>query len=311
MAGRSVQTGSDRDGLWRLTERQYGVVTHRQLEAAGYSRSAIGRRLASGRLHAIHRGVYAVGRPELSERGRRLAAVLACGEGALLSHLSAASHWGIWRDGDGRLEVTVPGRRNPRVRGVRVHRRAISDGDVAVHERLPVTSVLRTLLDIAGQVPRLGLEGAVSEADKLGLASPGGLRRALGDRAGQRGAGVLRTLLDEATFATTDSDLERLFLPLARRAGLPKPETGARLHRFKVDFLWREIGLVVETDGLRYHRTPTQQARDRRRDQAMAEHGLTTLRFTHAQVTREPAAVEHTLRVVAARLRGAALPRPV
>ncbi len=124
----------------------------------------------------------------------------------------------------------------------------------------------------------------------------------VGERAGARGAAVLRRLLDRRTFRLTDSELEREFMRLVRRAGLPRPETGVRLNGFKVDFFWPALGLVVETDGLRYHRTPSQQARDRRRDQVHARAGLTPLRFTHAQVRFEPGGVACTLTDVAARL---------
>jgi very-short-patch-repair endonuclease len=112
----------------------------------------------------------------------------------------------------------------------------------------------------------------------------------------------LRTVLDQRTFVLTDSELERLFLPIARGAGLPRPVTGRHLNGFEVDFFWPDLGLVVETDGLRYHRTPAQQSRDRRRDQAHAAAGLTPLRFTHAQVRYEPGYVREVLTSVARHL---------
>jgi very-short-patch-repair endonuclease len=117
---------------------------------------------------------------------------------------------------------------------------------------------------------------------------------------------MLRQLLDRRTFTLTDSELERRFLPLARAAGFGQPRTGEQLNGFKVDFFWPELGLVVETDGLRYHRTPAAQARDRLRDQAHAAAGLTTLRFTHAQVRYEPRHVRETLAAVARRIRAPA-----
>ena len=112
----------------------------------------------------------------------------------------------------------------------------------------------------------------------------------------------LRETLDRRTFVLTDSDLERRFLALARKGRLPVPETGRRVNGFKVDFFWPALGLVVETDGLTYHRTPTQQARDRLRDQAHTASGLTPLRFTHAQVRYEPDHVERTVASVVRRL---------
>lgn len=143
----------------------------------------------------------------------------------------------------------------------------------------------------------------MNEADKLGFVDVEALRSALDDLRWRPGATALKRLLDRPTFALTDSELERRFLPIARRAGLSAPSTGERVNGFKVDFHWRELGLVVETDGLRYHRTPLQQARDRERDQAHAAAGLTALRFTHAQVALEPNQVEATLSAVARRLR--------
>jgi very-short-patch-repair endonuclease len=113
----------------------------------------------------------------------------------------------------------------------------------------------------------------------------------------------MRELLDRRTFRLTDSELERRLLPIVRRVGLPPPETGAEVNGFRVDFYWPDLGLVVETDGLRYHRTPAQQARDRLRDQMHLAAGTTPLRFTHAQVRFEPEHAEGTLTSVAHRLR--------
>jgi very-short-patch-repair endonuclease len=147
------------------------------------------------------------------------------------------------------------------------------------------------------------LEAAVNEADKHDLVDPDSLRAALPRFRGTPGVAVLRQLLDRRTFTLTESQLERLMLPLLRGAGLSDPETGAWVNGFKVDFYWPDLGLVVETDGLRYHRTPTQQARDRLRDQAHAAAGLTVLRFTHGQVAFQPGHVDRTLTAVARRLR--------
>ena len=130
-------------------------------------------------------------------------------------------------------------------------------------------------------MPASQLEAAVNQADKLDRSIPN-VRSALDAMQGRRGAPALRNILDRLTFVLTDSELERRFLPIARRAGLGKPLTGQRLSGFKVDFYWPELGLVVETDGLRYHRTTAQQARDLKRDQVHALAGLTTLRF-HAR----------------------------
>jgi very-short-patch-repair endonuclease len=157
-------------------------------------------------------------------------------------------------------------------------------------------------VDLAARLPDTELEAAISEADKLGLVDPDRLRAELDVLSHRAGLPALRRLLDRHTFRMTDTDLERLFLPIARKAGLPVPETQARVNGFRVDFYWPEVGLVVETDGLRYHRTPAQQKRDRVRDQAHTAAGLTPLRFTHAQVAFEPAHVQRTLAAVAGRL---------
>jgi len=143
----------------------------------------------------------------------------------------------------------------------------------------------------------------VNEADKLDLLDPERLRGALDEMTGQPGVAVLRTLLDRRTFVLTYSELERYFLPVVRRVGLPLPETGLMLNGFEVDFFWPDLGLVIETDGLRYHRTPAQQARDRLRDQAHTAAGLTPLRFTHAQIRFEREYVIETVELVVERLR--------
>ncbi len=146
----------------------------------------------------------------------------------------------------------------------------------------------------------------MNEADKRDLVDPETLRSTLEEMKGQHGVAALRRVLDPRTFVLTDSELERRFIPIARAAGLSAPETGRMLNGFRVDFYWPELGLVVETDGLRYHRTPAQQTRDRRRDQVHTASGLTALRFTHAQVRFERAHVRTTLRQVARRLKDAA-----
>jgi len=297
--------------LWRLVDRQHGVVTRSQLLEHGYGTEAIRHRLASGRLHRVMPGVYAVGRPRLTTQGTLMAAVLGCGPGAVLSHGSAAAHWGILGAPSPRLEVTVPAHVSRRRPGIVVHRRLLADGERAERDGIPVTSPICTLIDVATRLGPARLEAAINEADRLDLADPESLRAALDAISPRPGTGVLRDTLDRLTFTRTDSELERLFLRLVRRAGLPEPETQSRVNGFRVDFYWRELGLVVETDGLRYHRTPAQQARDRARDQAHVAAGLTALRFTHAQVRYEPGHVLQTLALVVNRLDGPISVTPV
>ena len=278
------------------------MITRAQLRELGFSDKGIEQRLARGRLHPVHRGVYAVGRPELTQLGRWMAAVLACGQGALLSHASGAALWGIRDGGADPIEVSVPGDTPRRVPGLLVHRRSsLAARDAGVRYGIPVTDPVTMLIDIAAGLPRSELERAVNEADRLGLVDPESLRRALDETAPRPGVGRLRRLLDRATFTLTRSELERRFLRIASAAGLPKPQTCVEVNGFEVDFYWRDLRLVVETDGLRYHRTPAQQARDRLRDQAHTAAGLTHLRFTHAQVGYSAEYVRGVLQATAAR----------
>jgi very-short-patch-repair endonuclease len=270
----------------------------------GLSRRAIQHRIARGRLHQVMRGVYAVGRPELSRRGRWMAAVLSCGPSAVLSHASAAALWGIAAEAAGPIEISIRSTSSIRRPGVRIHRRpALRPGEIGRRHEIPVTTPVRTLVDLASRHGRAHLERAVNEADRLDLVDPDTLRASLDAFGGQPGVARLRGMLDRLTFRLTDSELEQRFLRLTAAAGLPLPQTGQWLNGFRVDFHWPELGLVVETDGLRYHRTPAQQGRDRLRDQANAAAGLTTIRFTHAQVRFEPARVTAVLSSVARRLR--------
>jgi very-short-patch-repair endonuclease len=189
---------------------------------------------------------------------------------------------------------------------VRVRRRVgLRDEDVWLRDRIPVTTPVRTLVDLAAVSGLAAIERIVNEADRLDLIDPETLRAALGDYYGERGVARLRAVLDPRTFRRTRSGLERCFLRLVERAGLPTPLTREWVNGFEVDFFWPELGLVVETDGLRYHRTPARQARDRLRDQAHTAAGMTQLRFTDAQIDFEVPHVIETLRTVAGRLRAA------
>jgi len=231
-----------------------------------------------------------------------MAAVLSCGSEALLSHRSAAGLWQILRPFHA-LEVVVPeGQRRHRP-GIAVHRRS---GLEAAHRRvvdgIPVTEVVTTLVDLATCVSDGLLVRAVNQADRLELVDAEGLRTALERERSRPGVGRLKSLLDRQGAAFADTLLELRFLDLVRAAGLPEPEPQARVNGYRVDFYWPQLGLVVETDGPRDHRTPSQQTRDRRRDHEHAVEGLTPLRFTEAQVRHEPGHVRATLVAVAQRL---------
>jgi hypothetical protein len=296
--------------LWALAAQQHGVVARAQLLELGFSPQSVKHRVATGRLHPLRRGVYAMGRPQLTRYGRWMAAVLSCGPEAVLSHHSAAALWEICAEPPGMIEVSVPSRIARHGPGISVHRRAmLREEDLSQRHGVPVTAPVVTLIDLATRLRANQLEAAVNEADRRDLCDPEALRSALYGLTGRPGVAPLRELLDRRTFMLTDSELERRFLPIAGRAGLPPPQTGRQVSGFRVDFYWPDLGLVVETDGLRYHRTPGQQARDRLRDHAHARAGLTPLRFTHAQVRFEPRHVEATLRAVAARLQAGALRR--
>jgi len=301
MTGKSVHAAA-----WALVGEQHGVISRIQLVELGFSAKAIEHRIATGRLHPVFPGVYSVGRPEVSRLGRWVAATLACGADAVTSHNTAAALYGVrpYRPHEP-IEVSVPSGRNPRTDGIRVHRRR-GRVETTRHQRVAVTTPVETLVDLAARLPRDDLEAAINEADKRDLVDVEALRAALEAVEPRPGVGILRATIDRRTFVYTDSRLERRFLPIARRAGLPHPETQRYVNSYRVDFLWRLLGLLVETDGLRYHRTPAQQAADRVRDQEHAAAGLTVLRFTHGQIRYEPAHVERILTAVARRLRQAA-----
>lgn len=302
MAGLKHRATSRDAQAWALVEAQHGVISWGQLTGLGFTRHAITHRIAKGRLRRVHLGVFVVGRPTLTQHGRWMAAVLACGDGAALTHGSAAALWGIGLE-RGEVEVAVPSASPRYPSGVRVRRRpALRKGSLQAHHGIPVTSPVQTLVDLTSRLGPKAVERAVNEADRLDLVNPPQLRRALSQHCGERGVARLRRLLDHRTFRLTREELERRFLPLTRRAGLPVPLTKQIVNKFEVDFFWPDLGFVVETDGLRYHRTPAEQARDRLRDQAHTAAGLTQLRFTHEQVRYEPDYVLRILRQTAGRI---------
>jgi very-short-patch-repair endonuclease len=288
--------------IWKLVGRQHGVVARSQLLELGLSSRSIEHRVAKGRLHPLWRGVYAVGRPEVDQKGRWMAAVLSCGPLALLSHRSAAALWGLMRPlREIAVDVVVPQKVVRRRPGIRVHRRT----DLGPEYRrevsgIPLTDPVSTLIDLASCAPEWQVERAISEADRLELIDSETLRSEVGALRPRPGIACVRGLL--GCDALTDTGLERKFLALARVAGLPRPETQAWLNGYRVDFYWSHIGLIVEADGWIYHRTQGDQVTDRRRDQAHAAAGLTTLRFAEAQIRWRPDEVVRTLTAVTDRL---------
>lgn len=233
-----------------------------------------------------------------------MAAVLACGPGAALSHHSAAAFWGFGREWARGIDVSVRRESYLRRNGIRPRSRpSLPADDVVIRHEIPVTTPARTIVDVATEMGPDRLERAVNEADKLDLIDAEEFGLGLDRFAGEPGVRPLRRLLDPYTFRLSDSDLEVFFRPIAAAVGLPQPLTKAWVNGFEVDFFWPNLGLVVETDGLKYHRTTSAQTRDRLRDQTHTASGLTPLRFTHYQVRYERAHVRRVLARTARNLR--------
>ena len=276
------------------------MVTHLELRELGFSDAAIKHRVRTRRLHRKARGVYAVGSPNLTQHGRWMVAIKTCGTGAALSHLSAAVLWGLWRKEPAEIHVSVPMGANPRTRGIRVHRRKAYE--TTRFAGIPVTTPECTLIDVTAACECDDVEHMINEADVKRRTNVEKLRHAV-DRVGRRpGAAGLQRIIDIATFRYTRSGLERAFIPIALSAGLPRPLTRQIVNGEEVDFYWPDLGLVVETDGLTFHRTPQKQADDLRRDQKHVAAGLAVLRFSHGQVRYERKRVGRVLADVARRL---------
>jgi len=274
----------------RLAKRQHGVVSWVQLRAAGISPTVIDRRCRRGAWVRLHVGVYAIGHAPLARRGWQLAAVLACGRGALLSHAGAAELWRLVPGASRDHHVTVPtagGRRQP---GVIVHRRPDLDPAVATsRDGVPVTEAAQAILDTAATVGRRATEKMLDQAERQRLCDLDQVQAALSRNAGQRGAGVLRAALTERLEGTADtrSPLEELFWGLCLREGLPRPRVNVVVHGLTVDFHWPAHGVAVETDGWDSHRTPERLQQDVRRNNRLALAGVFLLRFTYSDVTRQ------------------------
>jgi very-short-patch-repair endonuclease len=301
IATNNEQRTKDRK-LSALVKNQHGVISRRQLLQAGFSSETIQRRMAAGRLHPVHRGVYAVGRSDLGRYGEFMAAVLACGPRAVLSHTAAGELWGMVTR-TAKIHATSPSL--VRVTGVATHRRLLQPREITRRHNIPVTRPLLTLIDMATQLTQPQLESAISEADAQGLIHATELPSLLAGSPRRPGLAALKAVAT-TWFRRTDSDLERRLLQIIRNAGLPIPLTQHWVNGHRVDFYWPELGLVVETDGLTYHRTSASQLADRRRDQAHEIAGLTQLRFSNSQVRHEAADVTHALATVIARLEQAA-----
>lgn len=221
----------------------------------------------------------------------------------MLSHRSAAALWGIGFERERLIDISVRRRTELKRSGLRVRGRpSLDPEDVTSVDDIPVTAIVQTLLDLAAELPPGRLERAVNEADKYDLIDPETLRSRLGDHVGEPGVRALRGLLDKRTFRLSDSDLEVLFRPIAAAAGLGPPLTKQIVNGYEVDFFFPDLGLVIETDGLRYHRTPSSQTRDAQRDRAHTLAGMTPLRFTHYEIRYESSRVRSELSRILATL---------
>jgi Protein of unknown function (DUF559)/Transcriptional regulator, AbiEi antitoxin len=283
----------------QLAERQWGVVSLAQLRALGLGERAVQQRAQAGRLRRVHRGVCAVGHAALRREGHRLAAVLACGEGAVLSHLSAAAHWGLLQSDATRIDVTTPASRHS-TPGIRLHRsRSLSAADTTNHEGIATTTVPRTLLDLAASLPAHRLERALAQAERLRLYDHRAIQDLIARSNGHRG----RTLLTQAIATEpklTRSELEAWFLNLVREIELPEPWVNFALTapdhpRLEVDFCWPSHRLIVELDGWETHRTRAAFEQDRRRDAALQAIGWRVLRFTWRE---NPATIQRRLKAL-------------
>lgn len=293
MRGEVVARLDDR-AIAALAARQHGVVSRPQLRALGFTDSAIDRRAAAGRLHRVHRGVYAVGHRVLSWHGRCLAAVLACGRGAALSHGSAAALWDLRRGAPVRIDVTVPTAGGRARRPIRVHRVAtLRAGETTVKDAIPVTTPARTILDLAATLHVAHLENVVNRMEFLRVADYPALAALAHAHPGHRGARKLLQTIDlfDAETNLTRSDLEILFRQICKDHGLPEPAVNVTVEGKEVDFLFRAQRLIVEADSWRYHRSRRAFENDRARDVITTRAGYRTLRFTDRQLTNAPSDV--------------------
>lgn len=276
-----------------LATRQHGVVAWFQLREAGISRGLVDFRLAERRLHIVRRGVYAVGHRALTPEGRLLAAVLALGPAAVLSHRSAAEHWGLLRGPSSAVHLTVPGRGTlARRRGIVVHR--TPDVAAETHRRIPVTTVARTLLDLAATTHRRTVDRAIERAEVLRLLDFAALEPLLIQR--RPGVTALRAALARYDDSPTRSELERRFLELCDDHALPRPLVNVPVSNHVVDFLWPEQRVVIETDGLEWHSARGARARDHERDADLALAGFRPHHVNWRQVVHEPAKVARLVR---------------
>jgi len=251
------------EAVVRLAEAQYGVISRAQLVALGLGPDAIDRLIRRKRLHPLHRGIYAVGQRQLRREAKWMAAVLAYGPGTVLSHLAGGAHWQLVWD-RGVIEVTCS--RALRARsGIRVHKARLPADEITTHQGIPVTTVPRTLFDLAAVLPQRQLERAINEAEVLHLWDELSLDRLLHRYPRHKGNNAVRAALQQRRqgSSVTKSELEEMFLALTDAAGIPRPEINVLVESFEVDAVWRDVRLVVELDGRDTHGTAAAFERDR------------------------------------------------
>jgi very-short-patch-repair endonuclease len=268
-----------------LAARQHGLVTRAQLTELGLGRGAVEHRIATGALHVVRRGVYAVGHTALRPQAHLLAAMLWAGAGAALSHVSAASAWGIRPSSSAWIDVTVPRPRRGTA-GIRVHHVVLAPEHVTVRDGIALTTVERTVYDCAGVWRREILRRSLEAAEAQRLVDWRLLEELAAGGGGRRGIRALRAILAERSVGVhvTRSELEAAFLDLLRAHGLPLPATNVLVEGFEVDCVWFDSRLVVELDGRRHHATAGAFERDRHRDRVLAAAGWRPVRVTWRQV---------------------------
>lgn len=296
-----AEAGSADRVLADLAEGQHGVVARRQLLALGVSGREIETRLQRHRIHRVHQGVYAVGYRGLTVRGRWMAAVLAAGAAAALSHRSAAALWGLLPPSTAAIEVTRPPKFGARPR-IHAHESLLPDDERTVVDGIPVTTVPRTILDLAAAVSKRQLERAFNEVEVRGLTDRLSIPDLLARYPRRRGSAVLRALLDEgaAVPGVTQNDFEELFVALLDLHRLPRPRFNADLFLrgrfFSVDCLWPDEQLIVELDGRAVHRTRRAFEADRERDRLLLVEGWRVMRVTWRQLREKGGAIAADLR---------------
>jgi len=276
-------------------EGQHGVITRAQLSMLGAGRGAIQHRLRLGRLCEVHRGVYTIGHRLLTKHGRWMAAVLACGPGAVLSHRGAAALWGI--RGGTRLEVTVPRRRKPRP-DLHLHWANLPADETTTHHGIPTTTVPRTLLDLSAVVHRDELRSATRQAEQLHLRDRLWLGELVERYPRKPGVPAVRAIVEEAMrgLGVVKSKLEERFQAFLLNAGLPLPKTNVLIEGTEVDCVWPEHGVIVELDGRATHDVADAFEADRARDRRLEAAGWRVIRITWRQLHGTPEELEADLR---------------